>query len=138
MENFVPKKQHLREVLLHYFISKKSAYETHKLLVEVYGEYAPSKATCENWFRRFKNEDSDVSDKEHGKPPKKFEDAELEALLDEDPCQTEEELAETLNVDQSTVSRRLHKMGMVQKQGNWVPYELTGRQQENRKSKNHL
>ncbi|UYV78857.1 hypothetical protein LAZ67_17000019 [Cordylochernes scorpioides] len=56
--------------------------------------------------------------------PIKFEDAELEALLDEDSSQTQEELAETLGVTQQAILNRLKVMGMVQKQGNWVPYEL--------------
>ncbi|GFY32610.1 mariner Mos1 transposase [Trichonephila clavipes] len=45
----------------------------------------------------------------------------------------EEHLAEQLNVDQSTVSRRLNAMGKIIKVGRWVPHELTDRQQENRK-----
>ncbi|GFX76382.1 mariner Mos1 transposase [Trichonephila clavipes] len=65
-------------------------------------------------------------------PVKNFEDAELQALLDEDDGQTQEHLAEQLNVDQSTVSRRLKTMGKI-KVGRWVPHELTDRQQENRK-----
>ena len=57
MSNFIPNKHHLREVLLHYFIAKKSAVETYRLLVEVYGEHAPSNTTCKEWFRRFQNGD---------------------------------------------------------------------------------
>ncbi|UYV81711.1 SETMAR [Cordylochernes scorpioides] len=68
--------------------------------------------------------DFDTRDKERGGRPIKFEDAELEALLDEDSSQTQEELAETLGVTQQAISNRLMVMGMVQKQGNWVPYEL--------------
>jgi len=55
------------------------------------------------------------------------EHAELEALLDEDPCQTQEELAESLGVVQSTISMCLKTLGMIQKQGNWIPYELKSR-----------
>ncbi|UYV67910.1 hypothetical protein LAZ67_5002472 [Cordylochernes scorpioides] len=68
--------------------------------------------------------DFDTRDKERGRRPIKFEDAELEALLDEDSSQTQEELAETLGVTQQAISNSLKVMGMVQKQGNWVPYEL--------------
>ncbi|GFV46196.1 mariner Mos1 transposase [Trichonephila clavipes] len=60
---------------------------------------------------------------------KKFEDAELQALL----CEDDGELAEQLNVDQSTVFRRLKAMGKIMKVGRSVPHELTDRQQENRK-----
>ena len=51
----------------------------------------------------------------------------METLIDEDPCQTQDELAESLGVDRSTISRRLHALGMIQKQGNWVLYELKPR-----------
>jgi len=33
-------------------------------------------------------------------------------------------LAESLDVGVSTISERLNTMGMIQKQGNWVPHEL--------------
>jgi len=39
-----------------------------------------------------------VEDKKHAERPKLDEDAELEALVDEDPCQTQEELAESLEL----------------------------------------
>ncbi|UYV83682.1 SETMAR [Cordylochernes scorpioides] len=101
-----------------------SATDGHQLLCEAYGKHALSIKSCEYWFRRFKSGDFDTRDKERGERPIKFEDAELEALLDEDSSQTQEELAETLGVTQQGISNRLKVMGMVQKQGNWVPYEL--------------
>ncbi|GBO17248.1 hypothetical protein AVEN_198073-1 [Araneus ventricosus] len=39
---------------------------------------------------------------------------ELEALLHEDSCQTLAELAESLGVDHTTVSKRLKEVGMIQ------------------------
>ena len=72
------------------------------------------------------NNDFDVNDKERPGQPKKFENGELEALLQEDSCQTLKE-SETLNVDESTVSKRLKAMGMIQKLGNWVSHELRER-----------
>ncbi|EFN75994.1 Histone-lysine N-methyltransferase SETMAR, partial [Harpegnathos saltator] len=65
-----------------------------------------------------------VEDKERSGRPKVYEDTELEALLEEDSCQTQEELALTLEVTQQAISHRLKSLGMIQKQGNWVPYEL--------------
>ncbi|EGI59188.1 Mariner Mos1 transposase [Acromyrmex echinatior] len=130
MSKFISKKQHLREVLLHYFILKKSAAETHRLFVDIYGEHAPSKTSCKEWFRRFNSGDFDVCDKKCEGASKKFEDAELQALLEKDSCLSLDRLAKELNIDRSTVGKRLHAMGMVQKEGNWVSYKLKERDME--------
>lgn len=132
MLTFIPTKQHLREVLIHYYILKKSAAETHRLLVNIYGDHAPSNTTCKEWFRRFQNGHFDVSDKESEEALKKFEDAQLQELLDDDTSQMLEDLSIELNVDRSTVGKRLHAMGMVQKAGNWLPYQLKKRDIERR------
>lgn len=130
----MPTKQHLREALLFCFNLRKSAAEAHRLMVEAYGEHGLSEPSCREWFRRFKTGDFSVQEKERAGQPKKFEDEELQAIIKEDPCQTLEEIAQTLNVERSTVGKRLHVLGMIQKQGKWLPHELTERQQENRKS----
>ncbi|KAG5323340.1 MOS1T transposase, partial [Pseudoatta argentina] len=114
MSIFVPNKVYLRGILLHYFIQKKSAAEAHRILV------------------RFKNNDFELEDKERSGAPKKFQDKELEQLLDEDPSQTLSELGKILQVDESTVSKRLKGLGMIQKQGHWVPYGLKPRDVERR------
>lgn len=134
MSSFVPSKQHLREVILHYFLAKKTAYETCRLLEEIYGEHFVPATTCKRWFRRFKLGDFITTDREHGKPEKKFEDQDLQELLEEDPSQNLQELGTVLDVVPSTVSRRLHAMGMVQKQGTWVPHKLKERDIERRKT----
>jgi len=85
------------------------------MLVEVYDDTAPIDKSCREWFRRFKDRGFSVKDKPRSGQPKKFEDKELEALLEED--QTQEELAESLGVTQQAVSVRLRAMGMIQKQG---------------------
>ena len=92
MSTFVPGKRHLREALLFCFNLRKSAADGHRMLCEAYGEHAPSIKTCEYWFRRFKSGDFDTSDKAREGRPVQFEDAELEALLNQDSCQTQEEL----------------------------------------------
>ncbi|KAL4098418.1 hypothetical protein QTP88_023037 [Uroleucon formosanum] len=89
---------------------------------EAYGEGYVDDSSVRGWFRRFKSGDFDVEDKERSGRPQIFEDQELATLLDEDSCQTQEELAEALGVDRTTISKRLKAMGMIQKQGNWVPY----------------
>ncbi|KAG5321111.1 MOS1T transposase, partial [Pseudoatta argentina] len=127
MSIFVPNKGYLRGILLHYFIEKKSAAEAHRILVQTYGDNALSDTTCRDWFRRFKNNDFELEDEERSGAPKKFQDKELEQLLDEDSSQTLSELGKILQVDESTVSKRLKGVGMIQKQGHGVPYELKPR-----------
>ncbi|EFN76296.1 Histone-lysine N-methyltransferase SETMAR, partial [Harpegnathos saltator] len=91
-----------------------------------------SEKSCREWFQKFKNGEFNVEDKERSGRPKVYEDTELEALLEEDSCQTQEELALTLEVTQQAISHRLKSLGMIQKQGNWVPYELKPRDVERR------
>lgn len=93
MSNFVPEKVVLRGSLITFFHLKKNAAESYRLLAEAYGEHAPSKTTCERWFQRFKSGDFDLEDKERPGQSKKFEDTELQALLDENSCRTQQELA---------------------------------------------
>ena len=129
MSNFVPEKVILRGVL-HYFNMKKTAAESHRIFVEVYGEHALAERTCRKWFGRFKTCDFGLEDEDRPGQPKKFGDEELEALPDEDCCQTQEELAESLGVTQAAISKRLEVSGYIQTQGNWVPHELKPRDVE--------
>jgi len=57
--------------------------------------------------------DFDLKDKERSGQPKKFEDAELQVLLNENSAWTLEELAEALNVDKSIVSNCLQAVGKI-------------------------
>lgn len=134
MSVYEPSKEHLRHALLLFFNLKKSAAESHRLLEDAYNDRAPSKKTCELWYQRFKNGDFDLSNKDRGRPSKKFEDEELQALLDEDNTQTQRQLAQALNVTPAAICDRLKSMGKIQKEGKWVPHVLTERNMENRKT----
>ncbi|VVC34836.1 Ribonuclease H-like domain,Transposase, type 1,Winged helix-turn-helix DNA-binding domain, partial [Cinara cedri] len=94
---------------------KKKAAESQSILVEVYGVHVLAEHTCQKWFARFKSGNFDLEDDERPGQPKKFEDHELETLLDQDPSQTQEELAKSLGVAQQTISNRLKAMGMIRK-----------------------
>ena len=118
MSSFVPSKSHLRHSLLFLFHQKKAA-EAHRLLVETYGEPAPVIRTCETWFCKFKSGDFDLSDNEHPRAAKKFENEELQALMDEDQTQSQQQLAQTLNVTRGAICQRLKAMGKIQKYGKW-------------------
>ena len=107
MSNFVPEKVFLQGVLLQYFNMKKTADESHRILVKVYSEHALAERTWQKWFARFQSGDIGLEDQERPREPKAFEDEELEALLDEDCCQTQEELAESLGITQADISKPL-------------------------------
>ncbi|GFS51118.1 mariner Mos1 transposase [Trichonephila clavipes] len=96
MPAYEPNSRHLREVLIFCFNMKKSAAEAHQMLSHTYDQHG-------------------------GGREKVFEDAELDALLDQDSCQTQQELSGSLEVTQQAISKRLKVMEMIQKQGNWVP-----------------
>ena len=107
MSSFEQNKHHLRELSIYFFNLKKSAAKAHRLLVETYDEAALSERSCREWFQNFKNGEFDIEDKERRGSPKVYEDAELEALLDEYSCQTQEELARAFGVTQHAISHRL-------------------------------
>lgn len=134
MSNFVPENIDLRIVLRFLFLSKKSAAESYRLLVEGYGGQYLSQNQCQEWFKRFKGGNFSIEKEERGRPPKKFENTDLQELLDEDSTRTQSELAELLQVHQTTISERLHAMGKIWKEGKWVPHQLNERQQEKRKN----
>jgi len=109
----------MREALLFCFNLKKSAAELHQMLMEVYNDNALSETTCRDWFRRFNDDNFDLSDKKRENQPRKVEDCQLQALLDKD-TQSQKMLAEQLGVSQAAISMRLHAMGKVQKIGKWA------------------
>ena len=128
MSSLCVKKNICGEHCFSLFNQKKKAVESHRLLVESYGEHAPSIRTCETWFRQFKSGDFNMKDSARSGRPQKCEDEELQALLDGDPSQTQHQLAEALNVSQETISRHLQAMGKINKIGKWVPYNFNDRQ----------
>lgn len=134
MSIFVPSNYDSPTALIFCYHLKKTAAESHRMLVEAYGDNALGKSQCFEWFKKFKSGDFDVRNEERGRPPKKFEDSELQALLDEDDAQTQQQLAEQLDVTREAVSIRLKAMGKIQKMGKWIPHELNERQQEKRKT----
>ena len=109
----------MREALLFCFNLKKSSAESHRMLVETYGDNALSEITCRDWFRRFSD---DNYDKKRKNQPRKIEDCQLQALLDEDDTQSQKMLAEQLSVSQAAISITATCHGEGSK-GKWVPHE---------------
>ena len=62
MSNFVPGNYDLRTALIFCYHLKKTAAESHRMLVEVYGEHALDKSQCVVWFKKFRSGIFDVWD----------------------------------------------------------------------------
>jgi len=93
-----------------------------------------SHTAYKKWHQKFRQGDFSLEDEPRAKRPQKIETDELQALLNTNSAQTEKEkLGEQLGVMQQAVSVRLHTMGKIQKEGSWVPYELS----EDSKNRRH-
>ena len=77
MSDFVPNNRHLREMLIFFFHSKKTAAEVHRELQKVYGDAALSKTKCRYWLRRFNDGDFNVDYRSREGRAKSFEDADV-------------------------------------------------------------
>jgi len=65
-------------------------------------------------FNPSRIDDFDIEDR-HSYGTEVFKDAELEVLLHEDSCQTQEEFVGSLGMTQQAISERLKAMAMIQK-----------------------
>ena len=81
--------------------------------------------TCRRWFAKFRSGDFTLEDEDQTGRPVEFDDALLEAALEENPSASVEELARKLSSNHSTVHRHLQQLGKVTKLGKWVPHELS-------------
>ena len=71
MSSIVSTNYDLRTALVFCYHLKKTAAESHRMLVEAYGEHVLVKRQCFEWFKKFKSENFDVRNEDHGKPPKR-------------------------------------------------------------------
>ena len=66
MLNFVPGNYDLRTALIFRYHLKKTAAESHRMLVESYGEHALGKSQCFEWFKKFRSDNFDARNEERG------------------------------------------------------------------------
>lgn len=78
----------------------KTAADSHPKVIKTYYEGSPpSIKTCVYWFRRFRSTDFSVNGKECLGQRKRFEDIQLQELLNTNSAQSTLKFAEILNVD---------------------------------------
>lgn len=109
-----------RVILLEHFRAGLNATEAYRACIETYGERALSVSTCRYWYRRFNDGNFAMEDRRRTGQPRKFEDSQLEELLQQIPTPTLRQLARQLRVSISTITSRLQIMGIIHKNGKWV------------------
>ena len=82
MSSFVLTNYDLRTELVFCYHIKKTAAESHRMLVEAYGEHALGKTQSFEWFKKFRSGNLDVRNEDRGKPTKKFEDWDQKGVID--------------------------------------------------------
>ncbi|GFX04514.1 mariner Mos1 transposase [Trichonephila clavipes] len=83
------------------------------LYLDVYGGNALSRTQCNRWFEKFQNGDFGGRNEERGRPAKKLKMLNCKPYSMKMMAKCARTFAEQLNVDQSTVSRRLKAMGKI-------------------------
>ena len=113
MSSFEPNKCYLRKLWIYFFNFKKSSVQANRLLVETYGEAVLSERSCRECFQKLKNGEFDVEDKERSGRPKVYEDAELESLLNEDSCQTQDSTSNFTSLKIIRNDSKTRKLGSI-------------------------
>uniref|UniRef100_A0A182NNS5 HTH_48 domain-containing protein n=1 Tax=Anopheles dirus TaxID=7168 RepID=A0A182NNS5_9DIPT len=117
MSKSAPSKHHLREVMCFLYKSGKKVPEAHRMIVNTYGEECLTIRTVRKWYARFRSGNFSTDDIQRPGVEKKFEDDALVELLEQDACQSQQQLANALCVTQQAVSMRLEKLGYRYQQG---------------------
>ena len=110
----------------------KKASQAKDEIYQAYGTGSVGLTTIKEWYAKFKKGEFNLEDQPRSGRPKEMEDEELLVLLEEDDGQSTRELAKRVNVNQSTVLRRLKALGKVQKATRWVPHALSSRNKDDR------
>jgi len=120
-------KEQIRFSIHFAFHLKKNTVETIAMICAAYRENTVSHITCKIWYQKFRQGDFNLQDEPRAGRPKKIETGELQALLNINSAQIEQELVEQLGVTQQALSVHLYTMGKegrIQKKSRWVPHEL--------------
>lgn len=125
-------KQHIRHSMLYEFQRKNNATEATKNLQEVFGKEAIKERTVQFWFQKFKKGDLTLEDASRSGRPSDVDDAILQSELKADPFSTTRELADRLQVSQTSITNHIRQLGYIQKWSKWVPHELTEKNKMNR------
>lgn len=87
------------------------------MFCETYGIYALSASQFRVWSRSFQSDDFEIRNEKRGRMPTKFEDSELEVILSESDTLCQQQMADILKANETTISLCLQPMGEDHKSG---------------------
>lgn len=134
MEQILKNKENIRIILAYEFKCGLNASQAARKINKALGKGTIGASTARNWFSRFNKGIFDVHDLPRTGRPVDFDEAHLEALLQNESRQSTRELAEQIGCHHSTVADHLEKIGKVQKWGSWVPHYLNEKNKNQRLS----
>jgi len=117
--------EHIRFSIHFPLCFKKNATEDTAMICAAYVENAASYTIGNRWYQKLRQGDFNLEDVQRSGRSHRIEMDEMQALLDINSAQTEKELAEQLGVTQQAISVCLHTMRKVQREGRWIPHELS-------------
>ncbi len=122
----------IRAFLLYEFKFDAKAKEAAERIRSKFGEDSVSDRVAQFWFRRFRDGDESLEDRERSGRPRLFDDASLRDCIETDPRKNCADVALAFGCDESTVRKRLHELGFTKKLDKWVPHRLTDLNKFNR------
>ena len=106
-------KVHLRHCMLYEFRKGQSATQAVANINEVYGPDAVKVRIAQYWFSKFRDGNFNLEDAERSGRPSLFDSDDLRAVINADPFQSCQDIAQTLSTSTSTAFRHLKQIGMV-------------------------
>lgn len=131
MASQIPEDVHIRHCMLFEYHKGSNATVATKNICNVYPS-ALDVRKCQRWFSRFRSGNFDLSDSYRSGRPTTLDNDVLRAEVEANPCQTIEELSNTLNQPWSTIQEHLHQIGKVSRAGVWVQHNLSEENKANR------
>jgi histone-lysine N-methyltransferase SETMAR len=81
-------KQEFRQIYFYEFKLGRTAAQTARNIIEVWGQGSVNDSTVQRWFKKFLDGEFDLGDKEGRGRHSEIDDDELKAIVEADPCTT--------------------------------------------------